>query len=248
MRVLIVDDESLAREGLRRLVETLGHEVTGEAASGPEAIEMLRDQDIDLLLLDIQMPGMDGFEVVANLDSPPAVIFVTAYDQYALRAFEVHALDYLLKPVDAQRFEDAMNRASLKVAQGDSDRFRVERMIDDLLKRQTMSDRVLIKGEGRMYFVKCEDIQWVEAAGNYLRIYTDGQRHLIRETMSRFESRMDPRSFLRIHRSTLVNLDFVAEIRSLLTGDYSVVLESGKELKLSRSYREKLQRAIEDGV
>ena len=243
IKTLVVDDEPLARERLLRLLkEETDIELLGECGNGREAAQAIRRFSPDLVFLDVQMPEMDGFAVLEELGprQTPAVIFVTAYDQYALRAFDVHALDYLLKPFNRERFHNALTRVreSLEHSRlGQLDE-RLLSLLEDM--RHKHSERLVIKTSGRVFFLKTEEVDWIEAAGNYVKLHTGRNCHLLRETMSHLESRLDPNKFLRIHRSTLVNIDCIKELHPLFSGDYSVLLRNGAELTLSRNYRDRL--------
>ena len=245
-RILIVDDEPLARERIRTLLaERTDVETVGECRDGQEAVEAIHSLAPDLVFLDVQMPELDGFGVIeaVGAEAMPAVIFVTAYDQHALRAFEVHALDYLLKPFDIERFNEALDRA-LRLLDHRSDAVsqKLARLLDDLGTAPSHLDRLMIKSRARIYFVRVDEIDWIEAAGNYLRLHTGTDTHLLRQTMTRMEDQLDPNQFIRIHRSTIVNVDRVKELQSLFSGDYEVTLTDGTKLTLSRSYRDRLDR------
>ena len=253
MRVLIVDDEPLAREKLRGFLEKEdGIEVVAECSDGKEALLAVEEHSPDALFLDVQMPELDGFEVLANLEPehvPPAVVFVTAFDQYALKAFDVHAVDYLLKPYDRERFQAALDRAREVIDQkrtGDV-RQQLERLLGDIQeKRPQFPERMVIKSSGRVVLLKVDDIDWIDAAGNYVKIHAGSETHMLRETMSRLESRLDPERFLRIHRSTIVNLERIRELQQQFHGDYLVILKGGQRLTLSRSYRERVQSLLDE--
>jgi two-component system LytT family response regulator len=234
LTALIVDDESLARQRLRRLLaEEADVEVVGECGGGREAISAIADLGPDVVLLDVQMPEVDGFAVLRALeDRRPIVVFVTAYDDHAIRAFDVAAVDYLVKPVEPERLRRAMARArAARAAQRPA-------ATDP---PAVPADRLLVKEDGRMFFISAGDIDWVEAAGNYAKLHVAGRVHLVRETMTGLEGRLDPRRFARIHRSTIVNLDRVREMALWFSGDYLVRLTDGTELKLSRWYRDRLE-------
>lgn len=246
IRTVIVDDEPLARERLKRFLNGEPEiEIISECANGREAVEAVHRLAPDLLFLDIQMPELDGFEALEAIGTermPPAVIFVTAYDKYAIRAFDVHALDYLLKPFNRERFGRALQRARAQLEQdklGTLDQ-RLLSLLEDLKTGQKHLERLVIRSVGRVFFLKTNEIDWIEAAGNYVRLHVGREGHLLRETMSRLESKLDPDKFLRIHRSTLVNIDRIKELHPLFSGDYTVILRNGTELTLSRSYRDKL--------
>jgi len=265
LRVLIVDDEAFARQRLRRLLTELQDiEVVGEAANGREAVALITQHDPDVVLLDVQMPRVDGFGVLRALDGPaPLVIFVTAFDEHAVAAFNVHAFDYILKPVDPARFADAIARARAQIEQSTiAERHaKLVAFLDaspgaptrdvavPAAESATASgraplDRLLVKEEGKMYFVPVGEIDWIEAFGNYARLHTGPRTHLIRETMSTLERALDVRRFARIHRSTIVNLDRIRQMDLWGSGDYMVRLADGTQLKLSRWYRDRLEARL----
>jgi two-component system LytT family response regulator len=264
LRALIVDDEAFARQRLRRLLtEQPDVEIVGEASNGREAIALITTHDPDVVLLDVQMPRVDGFGVLRGLDGPaPLVIFVTAFDEHAVAAFNVHAFDYILKPVDPARFAEAFERARAQVAQSTAAERHAKlvaflevsggaTVVDasgDSVNEpspngggRTPLDRLLVKEEGRMYFVPVTEIDWIEAFGNYARLHTGPRTHLIRETMATLERALDARRFARIHRSTIVNLDRIRQMDLWGSGDYMVRLSDGTQLKLSRWYRDRLE-------
>lgn len=250
IRALIVDDEPLAREGIRlRLGEADDVEIVGLCANGREAITALHLTHPNLLFLDVQMPGLDGFEVLRamHLTPPPVVIFITAYDQYALQAFDAYALDYLLKPIDPDRFTRALDRARVQLQQRDLSK--LGEHLQAFLQTHSLTspsypERLVIKAHGRVFFVPVADIEWIEAAGDYVELHTSAQTHLMRETMSNLLRQLDPTCFQRIHRSTIVQLRQVKELRATPQGEYRVHLYNGTILRLSRSYRESLQSAL----
>jgi two-component system LytT family response regulator len=245
IRTLIVDDEPLGRERIRTLLAGDPEiEVVEECPDGRRAIAAIERSKLDLVFLDVQMPEVDGFAVLDAIagDRMPVIIFVTAYDCYAVQAFEVHALDYLLKSFDRERFQAAMQRAKEEIRRS-KDGFLNERLaglLEDLQAKQKRLTRLVVKSAGRIVFLRVEEIDWVEAADNYVRIHAGRESHLIRETLQSLESRLNPEKFLRIHRSTLVNFDRIRELHPVFHGDYLVKLNDGTELTLSRSYREKL--------
>jgi two-component system LytT family response regulator len=246
IRVLLVDDEPLARQRLRALLEAEPDlEIAGECADGGQAVEAIRTHRPDLIFLDVRMPELDGFGVLEALaeEPRPAVIFVTAYDRFALKAFEVNALDYLLKPFDRERFRKALARAREQIgrAQGDEVGQQLRALLEDARGGRKYLDRVVIKSSARVFFLRVEEIDWIEAAGNYLKLHAGREEHLLRETMSNLEARLDPARFLRIHRSTIVNVERIQELQPWFHGDYLVLLRDGTRLTLSRSYRQKLQ-------
>lgn len=245
IRTLIVDDEIHARLRVSEMLASSPDiEIVGEARNGDEAVRLITALRPDLVFLDIQMPERDGFAVLAALDAPPpAVIFTTAHDTYALRAFEVHALDYLLKPYDRARFQQALDRARAVVARiGDpAPDARLDALIQELRAGSPYLARIAVKSGGRVRVLPVHDIDVIEASGNYLRLFTKGASHLLRETMQNIEGRLDPRQFLRIHRSSIVNLDRIVELEPDYHGDYIVKLTDGRRLPLSRSYRDRLK-------
>lgn len=291
VRVLIVDDESLARQRVRRLVQTEADvEVVGEAESGHDAVALIRELQPDLVCLDVQMPGLDGFGVLRELDGGhvPMVLFITAYDEHAQRAFDVHAVDYVLKPVDEDRFKAAFDKARKQRANAVA----AERLGELLETVRRLADggaamaeargdvgaagnghtngagtngagvsmagangtaagangryasRILVKQDGRMFFVKTTEIDWIEADRNYVRLHVGKTSHTIRERISHLEETLDPRLFARIHRSTIVNLNRVREMQQWFSGDYVVILEDGTRLRLSRHYRDRVEKQV----
>jgi two-component system LytT family response regulator len=251
IRTLIVDDEPLAREKLLGFLEKeLDIEVVGECRDGKEALLEIEEAIPDLVFLDIQMPEMDGFEVLEHLDKEklPIVVFVTAYDQYALKAFDVHAVDYLLKPFDRERLTEALARVRVEVERkqvGDMKRQLLALIADVGTRRPEYPERLVIKTSGRVIFLKVDEIDWIDAAGNYVKLHTGEEGHSLRETMGRLEKRLDPGKFLRIHRSTIVNIERIKELQQQFHGDYLVVLKNGQRLTLSRSYRDRIQELLD---
>ncbi len=248
IRTVVVDDEPLARDKIVGfLSEEPDIEVVGQADNGLTAVDVIRQHHPDLVFLDVQMPELNGFGVLKEVGSEeaPAVIFVTAFDQYALQAFEVHALDFLLKPFDRARFRSAVERARSQIV-GDrsgSLRARLSALLEDLEDKKYL-DRMVVKRSGRVYFIKVDDVDYIEAAANYVRLHTGDDGHTVRETMTRLEERLDPEKFMRIHRSTIVNIDRIEELRQLFHGDYAVVLRGGKNLAVSRSYRDRINTLL----
>jgi two-component system, LytTR family, response regulator len=249
IRVLLVDDEPLARDMLREMLHgDPDAEIVGESCNGREALEAICKLSPDLIFLDVQMPEMGGFEVLSSLGTGkiPYVIFVTAYDQYAVRAFEVQALDYLLKPFDQERFDVSWQRAKsqlLRDQNGGLDK-RILTLLEELKAGKTFLERLVIKAAGRIYFLDTKDIDWIEAEGNYVSVHSAKKTHLLRETISSLESQLDPKKFVRIHRSSIVRLDFIQELQPWFHGEYRVILQDGTQLTLSRNHREKLQEAL----
>jgi len=255
IRALVVDDEPMARD---RVLSLLQHEddveVVGECGDGTQAVSAIHNQAPDLVFLDVQMPGHNGFEVIeaVGADRMPTVIFVTAYDEYALKAFEVHALDYLLKPFGRDRFQQTLQHARAILERrraGDLGR-RLLALVNDIKTEPgpTRLDRLVVKSGGRVFFLRTDQIDWIEAAGNYVRLHVGPTSHLLRETMNAIEGRLDPEKFFRIHRSRIVNMERIQEMQPWLNGEYAVVLRTGTRLTLSRGYREKLQERLGRGV
>ena len=249
IRTVIVDDEELARDRIQTLLEMQPDvEVVGVCADGPSAVELIDRTQPDLVFLDVQMPGMDGFEVVENLERTkvPAIVFVTAHDAHALRAFEIHALDFLLKPFDQTRFEKALERARGRLTQPketvlDS---RLVTLLEELHEERKYSERLIVKSSGRVFFVRTEEIDWVEASGNYVKIHTKSDAHLLRESMKNMEAKLDPKTFVRIHRSAIVNIDHIKELEPWFHGEYIVILHDGTRLTASRVFSDRLSALI----
>ena len=252
IRCLIVDDEPAARGALRSLLEPeFDIEIAGELADGETALKFLRKQPTDLLFLDIQMPEMDGFEVLRRLDGThiPVIIFVTAYDQYALRAFDSEAVDYLLKPYSDERFHQALARARRHVRSGRIGS--VSEQLRRLLNRTAAPEpageyrsRLLIKHDGRITILPLAEVDWLEADGDMVKVHTGNRTLLVRETMKELESQIDPGRFVRIHRSTIISVDRIKELQPYFKGDYVVVLSDGTNLKLSRRFKNDLEKVL----
>lgn len=256
IRALIVDDEPLARTGVRQLLDSVEDiHIIGEAGDGPEAVRQIQEEAPDLVFLDVQMPEMSGLEVVreVGVDKMPMTIFVTAYDEYALDAFDAHALDYLLKPIDEERLAEALDRARTQLQRAEaedlSDRLRAvldryaadeedDRAPDEPLERFT------VRGRKRIYFVDADDVQWIESEGDYVALCDGEEKHLIRATMKELTERLDPERFLRVHRSYIVNTNYVTELRPLDHGTYRLIMACGTPLKTSRGYRENVEALI----
>lgn len=254
LRTVIVDDEPLARERVRMMLAAHPDmTVVGEYGDGQQAIAAIRELRPDVVFLDVQIPGVDGFGVLSELDSDalPYVVFVTAYDQYALRAFEVRALDYVLKPFSADRFGQALDRARAALARNDVgtiDRERLRDLVTSLAAEQREKRRLVVKSSGRVFFVKVDDIDWIEAEGNYVRLHMGPQSHLLRDTMKGMENVLDPSVFVRIHRSTIVNADRIRELQPLFHGEYAVILRDGTRLVASRGPDNRLKRLLADAT
>jgi len=264
IRALVVDDEPLARKGVAQLVEPVEDvTIVDEAADGPQAVRQIREHEPDLVFLDVQMPEMTGLEVVreVGVDRMPLTIFVTAYDEYALDAFEAQALDYLLKPIDEERFADALDRARTQLQQAEAsalgDQFR------GLLKQYAEDDgdgsgeeegdtsptieRFTVRSRDRIYFVDAADVQWIESEGDYVALHDGEDTHLVRKTMKELEKRLDPDRFLRVHRSYIVNTEYVDELHPKDHGTYRLIMSAGTPLKSSRGYSENVEALIESG-
>jgi two-component system LytT family response regulator len=249
IRVLLSDDEPLARERLRSMLEKEPDlEIVAECADGKSAITTIKREKPDLVFLDIQMPEVDGFGVVSALRNQlmPLTIFVTAYDRYAMKAFEVHALDYLLKPVVQERLSEALDHARKQLQHPGEGMFqrRVLDMLGELDSRQHAPQRIVIKADGEIVCLRPQEIEWAESAGNYVCLHVGPSTHILRETITSLESRLGQQQFLRVHRSTLVNVDRIKTLRPSLYGDYSILLRDGTKLTLSRGFRETVLKRL----
>ena len=256
IKTLIVDDEPLARRNLRLLLERDPQiEILGECRNGKEAVKAIETSRPDLIFLDIQMPEMDGFDVLESVgpELVQAIVFVTAFDQYALKAFEVHALDYLLKPYDDLRFTQALRRAKSQIESREINKVskRLLALLEERESHKGLStgtkqylNRVMLKLASRVILLRVDEIDWIEADGNYAKLHVGKKAHLLREKMQELESQLDPQRFVRIHRSIIVNLERIKELHPHFNGDYIVVLEDGIQLKLSRSRRENLESRL----
>lgn len=257
IRTIVVDDEPAARRGVRLLLERDPEiELGGEAAGGAEAVELIARVRPELVFLDVQMPEFDGFEVLSRVDPAvaPVVVFVTAYDEHALRAFDVNAVDYLLKPFDDARFAAALARAKHAVRRRPAEMVdaRLTQLLDYLKTTPTTptesNERILVKSSGEIFFLKADEIDWIEAEGDYMKFHVGGKTHLMRETMARLEARLDPKRFVRIHRSTIVNIDRMRKLSPSFAGEYAVVLNDGTKLKLSRGYHERIAALLKQAL
>jgi two-component system LytT family response regulator len=264
LRAIIVDDESLARRGLSlRLQQIPQVDVIAECPNGESALEAIAEHSQDLVFMAIQMPGMDGFSVVSQLqaDNLPMVIFVTAYDEYAVDAFKVHAVDYVLKPIDDDRLHEAIERAVAHHSQEQSERTKqrlvelmmgmtgasarsIEQMATSDEPLQQWPEKLVIKDGNDIHLVKAEDIHWIDAAGDYMCIHAGGETHIMRITMKELEALLNPSRFLRIHRSTIINTQYVAGAQTLGNGEYLLALEGGAQLKVSRGYRDRVRQLL----
>ena len=261
IRALVVDDEALARQGLElRLADIDGVEVVGSCQNGREALEMIADKEPDLMFLDIQMPGMTGFDVVEQLqqDNMPLIVFVTAYDEYAVNAFDIHAVDYLLKPIEVERLQQAVNKVRERLDHGRDDQEKrqlldivisltgkSEQAIVELMSSgnpmMRYGEKLAIKDGASTTFVPVRDIDWIDAAGDYMCVHVKGDTLIMRTTMKELESQLDPGIFQRVHRSTIVNLDRVEKVSSHINGEFHLTLSCGTSLKMSRSYKDKVK-------
>jgi len=241
-RVVVIDDERLAREGLVKLLAKDPEvEVIGTAADGKTAVALIEEQNPDIVFLDVQIPELDGFAVVSaiGVENMPVLVFVTAYDQYTLKAFEVHALDYLLKPFDEARFTQTLKRAKQQVASAAGQKRKLRGLMNDPVAQKPLK-RLPIKAGGKFVFLDLDEIDYIEAAGNYLCVHAGQKEYLTRETMASCEVKLQSSDFVRIHRSVIINRGCVRELKPWFTGEYVVILNNGKELTLSRGYRDRL--------
>ncbi len=255
---LIVDDEPLARRTIRDLLaEQSDIEIIGECSDGLEAVAFMQEKLPDLLFLDVQMPGLDGFETLARIEPEriPAIVFVTAYDHYALKAFDVHALDYLLKPFNDKRFREAVRQARVQIELKEINKVsqsllsllgdrKLPEAVQPPVSRKCSLTRFMIKARGRVVFIEASQVDWISADDYFIKLHVDARSHLLRMSMNELEEKLDPRTFMRIHRSTIVNFDRVKELRQTPSGEYVAVLKTGTELKISRGRRERLQKLL----
>jgi two-component system, LytTR family, response regulator len=248
IRTLIVDDEPVARRRIRRLLGSeQDFEVVGECSDGRAAIEAIRDERPHLVFLDVQMPEADGFTVIRAMgESMPAVVFVTAFDQYAVSAFEVHAVDYLLKPFNRKRFAEAVVRARQQIARVAEQRSdeRLLRLLKDLRTPRRYLTRFVVRCGGRLRLIDISQVDWIEAADNYVVLHAGTTAYTVRETMSRLADELDPERFVRVHRSTIVQIDRIVELLPTFHGDFVIVLHDGTRLNMSRSYREQVEAIL----
>jgi two-component system, LytTR family, response regulator len=249
IRTLVVDDEPLARARISELLSTDPDiQVIGECANGREAVAAMRQSRPDLVFLDVEMPEADGLTVLSEFAAAdlPSIVFVTAYDQYAVRAFDFHAIDYLLKPFDKERFERALRRAKTSILTERSGELgqRILSALDEIRTKPAFLERLVIKNNGHVFFLKAEEINWIEAEGNYVRIHTNKESHLLRDTISALEAQLNPGKFLRVHRSAIVNIDRIQELHSWFHGEYRIILNDGSQLTLSRTYRDRLTELL----
>ena len=245
IRALIADDEALARKFIRRMLKD-DHdvEIVGECSNGKETVAMIRKEGPDLVFLDVQMPEMDGFAVLEaiGVERLPEIIFATAYEQYAIRAFELHALDYLLKPFDQTRFKEAIRHAKerFRSERQKEGRMQITALLESISNKPQYLDRLVIKAGGRITFLSTREINWIEADDKYVHLHTGKVNPMVRQTLSAMEAQLDPKKFRRVHRSAIVNVERIKELQPLFSGEHSILLEDGTKLTLSRNYREKL--------
>jgi two-component system, LytTR family, response regulator len=249
IRTLIVDDEPLAREGMRLHLEEFDDiEIVGESDDGQSAIDAIRRLRPDLVFLDIQMPGVDGFGVVEALaeivDPIPEIVFVTAYDQHALHAFETHALDYVLKPLDSERIDRTMQRVRRRFSNGRERNEQLGELLEYVRARERYLQRIVVRSAGRYVILRTDDVDWIEAASNYAQLHIGTRVYSMRETMNGLESRLDPDQFLRVHRSVIVRIDRIREIEPLVQGDYVISLKDGTKITSSRTYRDRIRALL----
>ncbi|HEX8898229.1 MAG TPA: LytTR family DNA-binding domain-containing protein [Chthoniobacterales bacterium] len=245
IRALIADDELLARKFIRRMLKQDPEvEIVAECSNGTEAVAMIRKEKPDLVFLDIQMPEMNGFAVLeeVGLDHLPEVIFTTAYESYAIRAFELHALDYLLKPFDQVRFKAALKYAKERFhsQQDEEKRLQIGTLLETIRAQPQYLDRVIIRADGRITFLQTREIDWLEADDKYIHLHTPKGTRMVRQTLSAMEDQLDPKKFVRVHRSAMVNTDRIKELQPLFNGEHTLILEDGTRLTLSRKYKDKL--------
>src|SRR4029434_1012845 len=245
IRALIADDEALARRFIRRMLkDDRDFEIIGECGNGKETVAMIRKESPDVVFLDVQMPEMDGLGVLDSIGTGrlPQIIFTTAYEQYAIRAFELHALDYLLKPFDQARFKDAIKYAKERVRaeRRDDGGMKIGALPENIKNKPLYLERLVIKAGGRISFLPTNEINWIEADDKYVHLHTSKARPMVRQTLSAMEAQLDPAKFRRVHRSTIVNVERIAELQPLFSGEYSILLQDGTKLTLSRNYKDKL--------
>ena len=245
IKALIADDESLARKFIRRMLKDDPEvEIVGECNNGKTTVAMIRKHNPDVVFLDVQMPEMNGFAVLeaVGVERLPEIVFTTAYEQYAVRAFELHALDYLLKPFDQTRFKDALRHAKERLNQRDQEdgRLQINELLESVRAKSKYLERLIVKADGRISFLNTREINWIEADDKYVHLHTAKGSRMIRQTLSAMESQLDPKKFLRIHRSAMVNVERIKELQPMFNGEHVVILEDGTKLTLSRNFKGKL--------
>ena len=249
IKALIADDEALARRFIRRMLrDDRDVEIVGECSDGKQAVAIIRKQNPDVVFLDVQMPEMDGFAVLESIgtDRLPEIIFATAYEQYAIRAFELHALDYLLKPFDQARFKDAIKHAKerFRSDRRNEGRLQISALLESIRNKRQYLDRLMIKAAGRITFLSIDEINWIQADDKYVHLHAGKISPMVRQTLSAMETQLDPKKFRRIHRSAIVNVGRIKELQPLFSGEHSILLEDGTKLTLSRNYRDKLFQVL----
>lgn len=249
IRTLIVDDEPIAREGVRvQLANDSGVEVVAECGNGLEAVAAIQELSPELVFLDVQMPGMDGFEVVqaVGAEAMPAVVFVTAYDKYALRAFDVSAVDYLLKPFDTERFQKAFQRAKGQIQRRNTDAVNktLHRLLKTIQPSRKYLERFVVKSAGRIFFLPALEIDWIEASDNYVSLHVGRESHLIRDTLTALEAKLNPDDFMRVRHSAIANIKRIRELHPPFKGEYQILLHNGVKLTSSRRYRKRIAELI----
>jgi two-component system, LytTR family, response regulator len=242
---LIVDDEALARRFIRRMLkDDLEVEIVGECNDGKSAVATIQKHKPDIVFLDVQMPALDGFAVLEAIghDLLPEIIFTTAYEKYAVRAFELHALDYLLKPFDQTRFRDAMRHAKERLNQREQEegRLQIKALLENVKSQPKYLERLIVKADGRISFLSAHEINWIQADDKYVHLHTAKASRMVRQTLSAMETQLDPKKFLRIHRSAIVNVERIKELEPTFNGEHIVLLDDGTKLTLSRGYRQKI--------
>lgn len=250
-RVVLVDDEEPARRMMRQYVSDHPRfRIVGEASTGTQAVDVLQQTRPDVTFLDVEMPGLDGFDVLRAIPSRrwPLVVFCTGHEEYAVQAFEMNAVDYLLKPIDEERAQRTLDRVALRLGEPDADqRARMERLLTTRQESQHL-ERIPIRKQGKVEIVELDEVEWIAAAGNYVELHLEGRRHLYRTPLSHLADRLDPRRFVRIHRSTVVNVERVRELEPTPQGDWKLRLDTGAQLRLSRRFREALDRLVPSRV
>ena len=253
IRVAIADDEPLARERIRTMLDDRErYKVVAECGDGVETVKALAERPVDLLFLDIQMPGLDGFQILESLETNqlPIIVFVTAFNEHALRAFDVHALDYLLKPFDRGRFESTLARVEDLLGRQNGHDLPAE--LREFLRTLSVAQpaaavRFPVRANGEIYFIKADDVDWIDAEGNYVALHAGGRRHLVRETIKSLEARLDPAKFVRVHRSAIINLDRLRKLQPYFHGEYVITLQDGTTLTSSRTYSDRLRALLDVG-
>ena len=251
IRTVIIDDEAYARQKIREFLRSeIDVDVVGEAGNGSDAIKIIRKEKPDLVFLDVQMPEPDGFGVVEALGQEhlPHIVFATAYDQYTLRAFEIHALDYLLKPFDQDRFQESLKHARRMIGMGKNQedfKTRIRSLIEDVRTESPHIKRFLVPSKRGIRFLNAEDVLWIKAAGSYAALHTETGEHLLHETLSDLEKKLDPRMFIRTHRSFIVNVGSIQEIQPYFHGESVIILKNNQRVNVSRNYREKFRKILE---